>query len=112
MFSETEYRKGSARFLALLTVIAMLFAFSACADGNHPAPDQGDDGLDNRYCSFEISNLNDTFDLNQSGERSSCSFVCMRGMMKISPMRQRDMPIKSIMQSQKTGSRLWQTVIL
>ena len=60
------YKKVFACFLAMLSVIALLFAFSACTDGNQPAPpDQGGDEQDNRHCSFEISNLNDTFELNK-----------------------------------------------
>lgn len=66
MFPKTAYRKASACFLALLSVIASLFAFSACTGGNNPTPpDQSGNSKDNRYCSFEISNLNDTLDLNK-----------------------------------------------
>lgn len=66
MFPKTACRKASACFLTLLSVIVLLFSFSACTGGNNPTPPgQGDNGQDNRYCSFEISNLNDTFDLNK-----------------------------------------------
>lgn len=66
MFHKTAYAKVFTCFLALLSVIALLFAISACTGGDQPAPpDQGGDGKDDRYCSFEISNLDDSFDMNK-----------------------------------------------
>lgn len=66
MCSKALYTKISVWLIMLPSVLAMFFSFSACAESNAPAPpDQSGDGKDNRYCSFEISNLSDTFDLNK-----------------------------------------------
>lgn len=65
MFHKEIYNKVSACLVILLSAIVMLFAFSGCVSGNNPTPDQGGEKNDSRYCSFEISNLNDTFDLNK-----------------------------------------------
>lgn len=65
MTPETVRKRCPVCILLLLSIIVISLAFPACADGSKPTPPSQGDGNDNRYCSFEITNINDTFDLNK-----------------------------------------------